>query len=277
MKGKSVNAAPVAILIGWLALCAVAVAGAGERLDYKVTYHGLLTLGQEMQIADVLLQTALTDDGLRETRLEATSAAYSTVESVYPIRYRVRTWTSTDQGELVAFETYENARKLKHRLYLRDDSELGVRLLDVAAGQGRAEMAQLDAGRNPVAAPDEKLLFDRLGLLQRIRGLELRERQVFRLPVTNGREPFAYRVTVEGAESVTLGGVAVPAWKLRFEGQEMPAGKAAKPAHRPVYIWVSRTPEHIPLRADSRHAVGVFRIELDAPSAPQLVARAPTS
>ena len=64
--------------------------------------------------------------GLVEMRLDATSANYPNVESLYPIRYRFRTWSMPDAGQLVGFETYEKSRKIRHRLYLRDASELGV-------------------------------------------------------------------------------------------------------------------------------------------------------
>lgn len=261
------RAALIAALMGLWAAQAPAVV-ADEQLDYQVTYRGIFSLGQDMPIADLALETRALDGnpGLRETRLEATSAAYATVESLYPIRYRYRTWSTAEGGELIGFETYEKTSKLRHRLYLGDASDLGVRLLDLAAGAGRHEIADLDAGHSPVSVVAQQDLVDRLGLLQRIRSRELHEKAEYRFSVTNGREPFVYRVSVEGAHLLPLGGRHFPAWKLRLDGvKDAPAG-AQEPAHRPVYIWVSRTPERIPLRADSHHPIGRFRIELKPPA-----------
>lgn len=260
------RAALIAALAGLSAGQAPAVAV--DRLDYQVTYRGVFSLGQEMPIADLALETRALDGNprLRETRLEATSAAYTAVESLYPIRYRYRTWSTAEGGELIGFETYEKTSKLRHRLYLGDASDLGVRPLDLAAGAGRHEIAQLDAGHSPVSAVAQQDLVDRLGLLQRIRAQELHDKAQFQFAVTNGREPFVYRVSVEGAHLLPLGGRRFPAWKLRLDGIKDVPGGTQEAVHRPVYIWVTRTTERIPLRADSHHPVGLFRIELKPPA-----------
>jgi hypothetical protein len=228
-----------------------------------------------MRIADLALQTRAGegDAGLRETRLEATSAAYPIVEALYPIRYRFRTWSTPGQGALVGFETFEKTTKLRHRLYLGDASSLGVELLDLAAGAGRSEMTQLDAGRSPLSAVVQTDLVDRLGLLQRVRAESLHDQAEYRYAVTNGREPFVYRVKVEGGQPLDLGGRRVAAWKLRLDGVKTAADGTEEALHRPVYLWLSQTPDRIPLRADSHHPVGLFRIELAPSPALDRVAR----
>jgi len=251
----------------WLCIGAPAFAtDALEQLQYTVTYRGLFSVGQDLPIADLQLETRAAQDGsvLRESRLEASSAAYPVVESVFPIRYRFRTWSSGDHGQPVAFESYEKTRKERHRLYLRDASKSGVRRYDLNNGAGRQEMAQLEAGVSPSALAGGELLLDRLALLQRVRGQELRERAEYLLPVTNGREHFVYRIKVEGAEVLDLGGRAVAAWRLSFDGMKEKRDGTREVAHDPVLIWVSQTSDHIPLRVDSRHAVGLFRVELNA-------------
>lgn len=261
---------PLFVVLTWIAFSGVAVADpVSERLTYSVSYRGVFSLGQSLRIADVRLETRTLpgDAGLVETRLEADSQAYPTVEALYPIRYRFRSWLTPGVGELVGFETLEQGRKHRHRLYLRDDSLPGVRAFNLIAGAGSDEMARLDAGDLPSDAPPGDLLFDRLGLLQRVRRQEMREDAQYRFPVTNGRDRLVYRVTVEGAERLALEGLTVPAWKLRFDGYEVTADGGETPAHRPVHIWLSQSPALIPLRADSEHPVGVFRILLDPPSA----------
>jgi len=245
-------------------------AGAGQsiRYDYQVSYRGLFSLGEEMPIADLALHTRPPGGGvaLSETRLEVSSESYPAVESFYPLRYRFRSWSEATGGELVGFESFERTRKERHRLYLRDDSARGVRTLDLRAGAGQDEMAQLAAGGRPADTRGAQQLFDRLGLLQLVRAKPLYDQAEYRLPVTSGRDRMVYRVKVEGSQPLALEGRTLPAWKLRFDGYKAAADGREEAAHRPVFIWLSRDAERIPLRADARHAVGLFRIELKTPT-----------
>ena len=240
-------------------------AGTSDALEYQVIYRGVFSAGTDLPIVDLLLDAPLQEDssGIRQVGLTASSLAYPLVESVFPIRYRFRSWTGPDRGQLQGFETYERTRKLRHRLYLPDKSGSGMRRYNLTEGVGQHELAQLQAGMSPTAHPVQGgQLLDRLGLLQRLRGLDLREQADYRFAVTNGRERLDYQVEVESAQTVTIGDLVVPAWKLRLDGFER--GRNGRPvaAHRPVYVWLSRTPARIPLRVDSRQPIGLFRVEL---------------
>lgn len=242
----------------------IARAGASGALEYRVSYRGIFSAGTDMQIADLRLESRMLPDsgGLSEAGVEVSSQAYPLVENLFPIRYRFRSWTTQDQGRLLGFETYESTRKLRHRLYLRDDSGVGVQRYDLKNGEGRGEMAQLETGVAPVVAAKGERLLDRLGLLQRVRQQNLHKQAAYRFVVTNGRKRFIYDITVVAAQNLELGGVSLPAWKLRFDGRESGESDSPKPAHRPVYVWLSQAPGHIPLRVDSRQAIGLFRVEL---------------
>ena len=267
------------LVLGLLFHQVASFADEAERLDYQVTYRGVFSLGQDMTIADVALTTRglAGEDRLRETRLEATSAGYPGVEALYPFRYRFRSWATTADARLLGFEAYEKTHKERHRLYLRDDSRLGVSRLDPQDAAGRRSLAQLAAGERPDATVIGGGLFDRLGLLQQIRSRELSAQAEYRFQVTNGRDLFAYRVQVEGAQSLMLHGRRVSAWKLRIDGSKSSRDGATKVAHRPIYLWLSRAPGHVPLRMDSRHSVGLFRIELAAPASTRLSQQLPAS
>jgi hypothetical protein len=260
--------------IGWLLAACLLVSqpaigdGAGREYDYQVSYRGTFSLGQELPIADLLLTGAAATAGAEfaETRLEVSSEAYPVVEALYPIRYRFRSWGNPLSGELVGFESFEQTNRERHRLYLRSDSHRGVQSFDVTKGDGAGVLAQLTAGTRPAMAAGAGALYDRLGLLERVRSRDLRAGEEFRLPVTNGRDRFNYRVKVEGEQMLTLDGRSLPSWKLRFDGYEVGDDGREEVAHRPVFIWLSRDAERIPLRADARHAVGRFRIELKQPA-----------
>jgi hypothetical protein len=252
------------LLLGWLLPVIVLAGEQTESLAYGVVYRGLFSMGANMGIADAVLESRRPDGGqLAETRLEATSAAYPVIESLYPLRYRFCTWTDPD-SELVAFETYEKTTKLRHRLYLRDDSRVGIKRLDLTReGVGTEEMLQLDAGQLPRQLEDIRTsLLDRLGMLQQVRARPLQAGAEYRFQVTDGRKRYDYTVRVEQAEVLQLGEIAVPAWKVRFEGSRTKSNGKVVQAHRPLTIWFSREPGHIPLRVDSRNAIGLFRLEL---------------
>jgi hypothetical protein len=263
----------------WLSACLLlagfpAAAEQGEQLHYGVVYRGVFSMGSEMPIADVEFRTHPGNrGGLAEIRLEASSAAYPAVEALYPLRYRFRTWTDTEGG-LVAFETYEKTRRLRHRLHLPDASKTGVRRLDLSeAGVGTATLASLDSRQRPPGVePPETALSDRLGLLQQVRAKPLHAGAEYRFEVTSGSKRLDYRVRVEKADRLRIGDVELLAWKLRFDGDRVKQGGEREQAHRPLYVWLSRDAGQVPLRVDSRHAVGLFRIQLKEPGRLQTLA-----
>lgn len=264
------------LLAGLLLVVPAAPAAVVEQLHFVATYQGIFSLGQTLPIADVVLRVAAPDGErtLRETELSATSEAHGLVESLYPMRYRFRSWSIGSAPGVVAFENLQKTKRLRHRLYLRDDSESGYRAVDLDAPAGREALRRLGEGADPSAARTRLRLVDRLELLQRVRAGRLDAHTENRYPVTDGRAEMLYRVRVEGAEAVDLGSEAVAAWKVRLDGYERDADGRLVPAHEPLYFWFDQRPGHVPLRIESRHAIGLFRIELDPQrSVPVLAAR----
>ena len=92
--------------------------------------------------------------------------------------------------------------------------------------------------------------------------------------VTNGRELLIYEVSVVAAQTLNIAGTELAAWKLRFEGMQRGRQGKLEAAHRPVYVWLSRAAGHVPLRVESRHPIGRFRVELKQGPALDQVARA---
>ena len=252
-----------------------AAPGGAESLDYQVTYRGALSAGSQLPIADLRLdERALPGPGaLVQTGISASSKAYPLVERLFPIRYRFRSWRRPHGDALVGFETFQHTRRQRHRLYLADESESGMRRYDLLQGLGEAELRRLETGVSPLESTPAEVLLDRLGLLQRVRGLDLDAGAGYRFAVTNGRDRLVYRVRVEAAETLNVAGRSVPAWKLRFDGLEMADGGQLQAVHRPVYVWLGRAAGHLPLRVESRHAIGRFRIDLEQVPATMQLAR----
>ena len=246
-------------------LVALSSVGHAQTHLYEVSYRGVFSLGNDMPIAALSLATEAVADSVQQTRLVASSEPYAVVESLYPIRYRFRSWSRPDNGHLLGFETYEQTRREKHRLYVRDASALGVRRLDLMTGDGDGELQRLEAGIAP-ALDSAVPLFDRLGLLQHIRHEPLRAGLELRLPVTNGRDSMAYRVRVEGTPLLRLDGQSLPSWKLRLDAFEHDAAGKERPVHRSAFVWLSRDAARIPLRAEVRHEIGLFSVQLTGAS-----------
>ena len=255
------------LAIASLALvAATASAVTDESLGYQVVYRGAFSLGEDMPIADVRLasESPTVQGAPLQTSMVASSAAYAGVESLYPFRYRFRSWADAESGQLIGLEAYEKTRRVKHRLYLRDDSPTGMRRVDPAAADGSGPLARLLAGAaSPEALPGP--LFDRLGLLNAVRRQALSAGAWFDFPVTNGRDRMRYRVHVEKPTTVHLGGVEIACWKLRLDASEIDEHGQTVAAHRPVYVWLGRDARHTPLRVDIRHAIGLFRVQLSTP------------
>ena len=252
-------------VLGFLFFLVINVARADTGLEYRVVYSGVFSAGADLPIADLQLVSRKRAGvpGLVETRIDATSVGYPLVERLFPIRYRFRNWVVPGEpARLLGFETYESMRRQRHHLYLGDDSVPGHQRYDLLTGEGRGEIAKLESGVVPVALADNRHLLDRLGMLQRLRREHLHERAVLHFDVTNGRERLKYRVSVEAAQDLKLDDVAIPAWKLRVDGEELDRRGRWKPAHRPLHLWLSQAPGRIPLRVDARHGVGMFRIQL---------------
>jgi hypothetical protein len=258
-----------------LALLCVALGAPGaiwavtEKLQYQVSYQGLFSGGARMPVADVSLVSREPgrDAGYLESELRVTSEEYGPVEAFYPIRYRFRTWYLPDASTGVASEYFErnNHADAKHRLVYLDDPREDFVTRDLAA-EGELDLPALLAGTyDPGAATSGLARFDRLGLLQRVRSLELRPGMQTDELVSNGKKMFRYRVTVEKQEILQAAGRNWKALKLRFDAFKQNKHGKERPAHRAVHVWLSDDARRLPLLAEGKGAAGRFYIELKAP------------
>lgn len=245
----------------------------GEALRYLVSYRGIFSAMAWVDIADAVLRERQLDEAaepLRELALFVTSEPHDFVESVYPFRYRARSLYVPAQPGSLAFERYKETSKRKHDLFWLDrDQGHVMRFRPDGQQPDRAELpprltALLDPQRQMRceglgAALDQSPVFDRLGLLRRLRTLDLRQR-THRVPVTDGKRRLTYRITREAEETVEAAGRRWPAWKLRVE-QMVQHGSDDEP-HRPVYVWLSRGAERLPLLFENSHAIGRFAVRL---------------
>ncbi len=233
-----------------------------EPRDYLVSYQGIFSAGSRVAIADLRLQTRAANDlgkGLMLIEMSLSSENHTFSETLYPMRYRFRSWCADDVSGCLAFERYEKARKTRHHLYLLDTGLDRPRKVDLLEQPEKTFMRSL----LPVDGERPFPLFDRLGLLHKVRK-ELREPgQVLKLPVSNGRRAMRYVVSVQAFERIEVAGRQWRALKVKFEGFKKDDDGREEQSHRPVFLWFSSDTEHLVLRAVSRHALGSFTIDLN--------------
>lgn len=277
------------LILLWLLLPTSAMADVAESLSYRVYYQGLLSAMKELPIAEARLETQDGADGrLQISTLTLSSAAYDVVDSLYPIRYRLRSLYDRQGGQLVAAERYKRTRKLKHDLVWLDDGAGRVRYLRAdAAADARLPPALApwlitDRFREQQTDPIALMagLLDRLTLLQALRHGTPEAGSVLTLPVTDGETLFRYEVRQVAREVLDIGGRGHAAWKLRVEGYKHLPDGSEEADHAPIYLWISDDERRLPLRFRMDHAVGDFTVEwvpggipvelvLDAPIAEQ--------
>lgn len=256
-------------MLAALLVCALLlpVSVSGQELQYRAIYQGVFSAGAEVPIADVELGTrAPGGGGYAEARLRATSERYPLVEAIYPVRYRFRSWYRPDGSGVLASEylEYGSAADREHKLIYLDRPE--APFVTRRLNKDIPDLARLERGdyRSPSTGVVRRI-FDRLGLLQLVRGLQLAPGREVEATVSDGSHLMRYFVKVESEDRIQVAGRDWRAFKVRFDGLREDKLGREKHDHRPVFIWLSVDPGHVPLLAESRHSLGHFRIELVSP------------
>jgi len=283
----------IALLILFFStLPGTARAAASESLGYRVYYQGVLSAMQRVAIVEARLDSRTPDQGgLQVSTLTLSSAGHPLVDSLYPIRYRLRAVADLASGRLLGFERYKHTRKTRQDLaWVTPD---GSRVHYLRAGvEARVTPAPLPPrlqpwldkrGLQPVSDMSLQAMpgvLDRLTLLQRLRRRPPAAGQPDTLWLTDGRKSYSYRVSRVGREWLDVAGRQWDAWKLRVEGYKRQPGSAGpgEPDHAPVTLWLSTAAPHLPLRFHIDHTVGAFTVDLlPARKPPQLTVDVPSA
>jgi hypothetical protein len=279
-------------LLLWLCLLplvalanAPAAAPHEESLNFRVYYQGLLSGMTRVAIADASLQSRWSGQ-LQVSTLHLSSAAHGLVDSLYPIRYRLRSLYAAESQQLLGFERFKKGRKFKHDLAWVDGQQGRVHYLRAAAGPPADALPPAlrpwlsdtpfrAAEREPLQAMPGVL--DRLTLLQALRRQWPSPQQPLTLALTDGRKQYRYQVEWQGRETLTLAGSEREAVHLRVRGAEIePAtGAVLEASHPPIDVWLGAGPQRLPLRLQIDHSVGVFTVEWSEATTPVQVAITP--
>lgn len=258
-----------------------------ESMRYLVSYRGIFSAMSWIDIADAVLRGGRLGDGderLQELELRVSSEPHGFVESLYPFRYRARSLFRPDEQGSLVFESFKQTKKRKHDLFWLDRQK--GRVVRFRPDGKNPQQASLPDDLSALVDPDRLMrceglgaalgttpVFDRLSLLHRIRQLDLDQPEHL-VTATDGKRRLTYRITLEKTESVEAVDRVWPAWKLEVVQvdamddsdaesiSDHPAEQVGRSAHRPVYVWLSRDADRLPLLFENSHAIGRFTIRL---------------
>ena len=199
--------------------------------------------------------------------MDLTTEPFSQAELIYPIRYRYRSWFEPDQQIPLLVSEYLKTDEVNEEfLWFDHANQQGYRYVKQETAEEKEadlpgfvmEKVGITQGEQSLIAQSHQKRFtgngiwDYLSLLHRLRVMELKPGQVFKLPVYNGKEVKQIQVKVEEEQLQELGWNRL-AFKLSLT--ELRKGKARK--DRSSLIWISNDEERLPLRFYTKRAFGV--------------------
>ena len=280
--GRSICSRLLLILIGSLILVTEwAVAShplhPGERLDYTVSYDGMLSGWSFTPIAKATLEIEpveyqINGESALSARLTVSTEQFKTAERIYPIRYSFQSWFEpAGRYTLLVDETmvdgklskqlvwFDQEQKLVHRFKRRQDKLSATETLpEFLRLQYASESGKPSGFKAKSKVSLQQGMLDHLSLLYRLRLLELEQGRQITLPASDGKDLISYRIKILEPESLQRQGQSIPAFKMRFQpvyrdGEEMPY----------IYVWYSQDKRRVPLRFYSNRSFGSIDISLD--------------
>ncbi|MGD2081393.1 MAG: DUF3108 domain-containing protein [Chromatiales bacterium] len=122
----------------------------GERLEYTASYEGLLSGGQQVDVAEVVLSTQrrptrFNGEPAYKTTVRASTGPYEGINRVYPLRYEYNSLLSADLQRCLMFDQRRDGRKERHKVVWFDWNEHRVARLRRGADDGRGNGGGLEA------------------------------------------------------------------------------------------------------------------------------------
>jgi hypothetical protein len=214
----------------------------GERMVYRAMWGGI-PAGEA--VIEVL--PAVTIDGARTHHFAMTMTTNSRVEMFYKLRERQDSFTDIPL-----------TRTLQYR-----KKSAGNHPRDVVVTYDWNNRTATYASFGNAEKPVEILpgSFDPLALFFVIRTHRLNPGEVIEIPITDGKKCIAVRATVAGRETLTIDGKVYDTY-LVIPDMERLQGVVSQRGEPSLKIWFSADEEQVPVRIQSRVAVGSFVLEL---------------
>lgn len=262
---------------GLLACLALGKASAVEYdyLEFELNYKGKMSSNKVMPVAKAVWSSpVMGSPGVDALSLMISSEKHMKLEMTLPVRICHQSHYHQGQKRPQDFESYMQAGK---RLdYLRAVFDWAGRTLRRDNAKAEMDSANTDlydltgraGGKTRVNWQNEsgqlalkKVLFDRLSMMQHLRGMNLKDGQVISVPVSDGKRALEYWVTVTEDNGLSVMGQTWEALKLNFETFDLDPERD-RPLHPPVDVWISKDARRLPLRMVGKFPVGLLDAKL---------------
>ncbi len=272
----------------FLALCLLSVASSalpksfqlGERLNYTVSYRGILSAWQPLNIASAVLEIApqlqnINGETVLSARLLVTTEAYELAERFYPIRYTFKSWFEPTARYVVMDDEMRSEEGFEQTLlwfdqrgevvqrFKRSDDRMAENevLPPFLRRQYRTEERAVSGFRKKGGAELTRGMMDHLTLLYRMRLQVLKPRKVVELPASDGKDMIGYRIEMLGEERLSRAAESQMTMKVKFVPQDRDEGDLDA-----IYVWYALDNARTPVRFYSGRDFGNIEITLDGKS-----------
>jgi hypothetical protein len=233
----------------WAALAGSAAAGAtfpfepGERLTYVLKWE-MLPVGEA--VLEVLPMKEMAGEAVFHFTLTATS--YPLIDPFFKVRDRVEAFADAGMTRSLLYRKDQHEGRTRRRVEVRFDWE-----------RGEARLANSGRQREPI--PVAPGTFDPLAAFYFSRLFDLETHRLIERPVSDGKRCVIGRLRVVKRETITVGSRVHDTFLVMPEMTHI-RGIFEKSKNAVIALWVSADHRRIPVRIQSRVAIGRFVAEL---------------
>ncbi len=249
----------------------------GERLNYTISYSGILSAWQPLNIASAVLEIDpqlqnLNGETVVSAHLLVTTEAYAMAEQFYPIRYTFKSWFEPTARYVVMDDEMRSEKGFKQTVLWFDQDDKEVQrfkrsddrmaqnevLPPFLHRQYKAEESVPSGFRKKGGVELTLGMMDHLTLLYRMRLQALKSGKVVELPASDGKDMIGYRVEVLGEERLSRATESRMTMKVKFVPQDRDEGDLDA-----IYVWYALDKARTPVRFYSGRGFGNIEITLD--------------
>jgi hypothetical protein len=216
---------------------------AGEMLTYDVSYSTYVTAGTVTM-------------NVQAKRPSYNSIAYYVVAEARPTPIVSKIYTLYYKAD-VLMDVYTLLPQ-RAGVYSEEGQrhQMKVTTFDNGARKATFENVSAKSGRREFAVP--AFTQDALSAVYVMRALPLKVGGKETIPVSTGGRSYRAQVSVEGTEAVTTTAGPYQTYRLRTTLY----GEDGQPSGRPIHLWISDTPNRLPVKLQSDLRVGSFNLTL---------------
>jgi hypothetical protein len=219
------------------------VLNAGEVLHFRVSWSSFY-------VGDAYLQVLPIKEfkGAQAYHFSLTAQTKPIIDPIYKARRRVDSLVDASLTRSLHFEKWDELDKDRHVVVYFDWDKQTV------------QYTRPHKRRQPIAVPTGT--FDPLGVFYALRHRDLREGVVHKAPVTDGKRCVIAEARVIGKETIEIESGTYDTYVVEPDLGRVIYGIFKKRENAKVRVWVTADEDRIPVRVESKVAIGSFVAEL---------------